>query len=230
MEEDFDTLRFPASPPETPADFYGNTTGGSAGTAVHHGGPERPLRGGPERPPGGMADRPPYGGLQEPPGGLAENLPYGGIDEKPPGMHDTNARLGAANTRVHNALHELDIELEAMRARLRTLSMRRSKRVRADIHEALSDSSPSPSDTVINAPKRNVTRQPPRSATVCEGEKVKVKSLPQSNRYRRPMMLFCRVCLILSPIMFVGEVIRRIQRPLPLKTRLGWEMTRRTLP
>jgi len=32
------------------------------------------------------------------PGGLAENPPYGGIDGTPPGMHDTNARLGAANT------------------------------------------------------------------------------------------------------------------------------------
>ena len=55
--------------------------------------------------------------------------------------------------------------------RLRTLSMQRTQRVRADIHKTLSDRSSPLSDTVINAPKRNVTRQPPRTAADCEGGK-----------------------------------------------------------
>ena len=48
MEEDFDTIRFIGSLPETPADFYGNTTGGPTRTAVHRGGHTA-------RTPGGMA-------------------------------------------------------------------------------------------------------------------------------------------------------------------------------
>ena len=81
--------------------------------------------------------------------------------------------LGLSQCGIDDAIQELDNELNAVRGRLRILSMQRTQRVRADIHRTLSDRSSPLSDTVISAPKRNVTRQPPRTATVCEGGKSK---------------------------------------------------------
>ena len=150
MEEDFYAIGgLPASPPETPADMSGRiiSDGGPAGAARHGGHNVKPH------------------------GGLAWDPSHGGHDGTPPIRTGADTLLGLSQCGIDDAIQELDNELNAVRSRLRTLSMQRSQRVRTDIHKTLSDRSSPLSDTVINAPKRNVTRQPPRTAADCEGGK-----------------------------------------------------------
>ena len=244
MEADLAIGGLPASPPETPADISDRiiSDGGLAGAARYGGHNVRPHGGLAWDPPhgghnikphGDPAGTAPYGGHNvRPHGGLAWGPPHGGHDGTPPSRTGTDTLLGLSNG-MDDAIQELDNELNAVRGRLRTLSMQRTQRVRADIHKTLSDRSSPLSDTVISAPKRKVrpTHQPPRTATVCEGEKVKTENLPQSDRCRCLIVLFCRVYLMLLARVYVwGGVRRRILRALPQKPRPGREATPETPP
>ena len=105
-------------------------------------------------------------------GGLAD-IPPGGLADIPPGGTDVDIDVPLVSSNVDNAFQELDRELDTLRNRLHTLSMKRTQRVTADVHQAPSDRSSPVSDTVIFASQRNVTNQPPRTATVREGRSSK---------------------------------------------------------
>ena len=149
MQEDICEIGgLPASPPETPPDIRGRiiSDGGPAGTAMHG------------------------GHNVKPPGGQARDPLHGGHDGTPRRRTGADTLMGLSQCRIDDAIQELDNELNAVRSRLRTLSMQRTQRVRADIHKTHSDRSAPLTDTVINAPKRNVTRKPPRTADFVRGK------------------------------------------------------------
>ena len=135
------------------------------------------------RSPGDSTPMPTWGGSQQRSrGGSRPKQTSGGSNSRSPGdstpmptrggPEQTSPDVMTTQTDVHfdsdvdAARRELESEINAVRSEIRTLSMKRKQRVRADIHRALSDRLSDNSD-IISGP--NPACQSPRTASVRGG-------------------------------------------------------------
>lgn len=85
---------------------------------------------------GDNTDEPPRGLVREH-GGPTLGPTFGGLADIPPGGYtDVDIDVPLVSSNVDNAFQELDREFDTLRNRLHTLSMKRTQRVTADVHQA----------------------------------------------------------------------------------------------
>ena len=131
------------------------------------------------------------GRTPHPPGRLTPKPTSYGAQYRPVGVMETQAEVHVDGD-IDAVRRELDNELETVRSQIRTLSMTRKQRVRADINRALSDHFSDDSDMITGT---HPTCQQPRTASVRGGGDRNV-DIPATEHQVQASSVVFRVCLM----------------------------------